>query len=90
MNQGMEFEGSCPQDAVGLVVLKEKNQEIGPGKGPRATYQTTAATPLQHRWGLKHKNAETEPMMQTLIFTESRSINLPKLLLIHELGWSEA
>ncbi|KAJ6881201.1 hypothetical protein NC651_027916 [Populus alba x Populus x berolinensis] len=22
MNQGMEFEGSCPQDAVGLVVLK--------------------------------------------------------------------
>nr|TKR91070.1 hypothetical protein D5086_0000227170 [Populus alba] len=32
----------------------DKNQEIGPGKGPRARYQNTAATPLQN------KNAESE------------------------------
>ncbi|KAG6755176.1 hypothetical protein POTOM_040992 [Populus tomentosa] len=45
-------------------------------------------TQLQHRCNTVGvcRNAETEPMMQTLIFTESRAIDLPKLLLIHELG----
>ena len=65
-----------------IVTIAEKNQEIGPGKGPRARYQVLSVpfvnffyvsqnlisvmgflfcrTQLQHRWGLQHKNAETE------------------------------